>query len=262
MTPRRAAIVVLCWNRWELTRRCLETLKAHTDLGHAEVIAVDNGSTDETPARLARASLGARRHERDEPRLRAREQRRDRRGAAGRGRRAPEQRRRDPPAGLARRAARGGPRGAGRGRRRLPARPPGRAPPPRGDVHAPGHALGAADRRARDGREPVRADARRRGDRLRVRVRQARGPRADRRPLRAVPVVLRGHGLLPAREGGGIPDGRLRRRHARPPRARFDLRRAEDVRVALPEEPEDVRRASGRRSSRPGTGATSRGSRS
>lgn len=52
MTPRRAAIVVLCWNRWELTRRCLETLKTHTDLSHAEVIAVDNGSTDETPARL------------------------------------------------------------------------------------------------------------------------------------------------------------------------------------------------------------------
>ena len=53
MTPRRAAIVVLCWNRWELTRRCLETLAAHTDLAHAEVIVVDNGSTDETPARLA-----------------------------------------------------------------------------------------------------------------------------------------------------------------------------------------------------------------
>lgn len=54
MTPRRAAIVVLCWNRWDLTRRCLETLEAHTDLGSAEVLAVDNGSTDETPARLAR----------------------------------------------------------------------------------------------------------------------------------------------------------------------------------------------------------------
>ena len=52
MTPRRTAIVVLCWNRWELTRRCLETLKARTDLSTAEVIAVDNGSTDETPARL------------------------------------------------------------------------------------------------------------------------------------------------------------------------------------------------------------------
>ncbi len=53
MTPRRAAIVVLCWNRWDLTRRCLETLKAHTDFSRAEVIAVDNGSTDDTPARLA-----------------------------------------------------------------------------------------------------------------------------------------------------------------------------------------------------------------
>jgi len=52
LTPRRAAIVVLCWNRWELTRRCLETLKAHTDLEEAAVIAVDNGSTDETPERL------------------------------------------------------------------------------------------------------------------------------------------------------------------------------------------------------------------
>jgi GT2 family glycosyltransferase/glycosyltransferase involved in cell wall biosynthesis len=52
LTPRRAAIVILCWNRWELTRRCLETLNAHTDLSGAEVIAVDNGSTDETPTRL------------------------------------------------------------------------------------------------------------------------------------------------------------------------------------------------------------------
>ena len=52
MTPRRAAIVVLCWNRWQLTRRCLETLIAHTSLEGDEVIVVDNGSTDETPARL------------------------------------------------------------------------------------------------------------------------------------------------------------------------------------------------------------------
>ena len=83
MTPRRAAIVVLCWNRWELTRRCLETLQEHTDLAHAEVIAVDNGSTDETPARLAALGVGPRRDERVEPRLRAREQRGDR-GRAGR----------------------------------------------------------------------------------------------------------------------------------------------------------------------------------
>jgi|HubBroStandDraft_3_1064219.scaffolds.fasta_scaffold05466_4 GT2 family glycosyltransferase len=50
--PRRATLIVLAWNRWELTRRCLETLR-ETDLADAEVLVVDNGSTDETPARLA-----------------------------------------------------------------------------------------------------------------------------------------------------------------------------------------------------------------
>jgi len=52
VTRRRVSIVILCWNRWELTRRCLETLKTHTDLGQVDVLVVDNGSTDETPARL------------------------------------------------------------------------------------------------------------------------------------------------------------------------------------------------------------------
>lgn len=52
MAPRPVTIIVLCWNRWKLTRRCLETLKEHTDLSGAEVLVVDNGSTDETPARL------------------------------------------------------------------------------------------------------------------------------------------------------------------------------------------------------------------
>jgi len=49
---RRASLVILAWNRWELTARCLETLAA-TELGDAEVLVVDNGSTDETPERLA-----------------------------------------------------------------------------------------------------------------------------------------------------------------------------------------------------------------
>lgn len=52
MTGRRVTIVVLCWNRWELTKRCLETLRAQTDLADVEVLVVDNGSTDETPAAL------------------------------------------------------------------------------------------------------------------------------------------------------------------------------------------------------------------
>lgn len=52
MTPRPVTIIILCWNRWELTRRCLETLRNFTDLSSASVLVVDNGSTDETPERL------------------------------------------------------------------------------------------------------------------------------------------------------------------------------------------------------------------
>ncbi len=45
-------LILLTWNRWELTRRCLETLLA-SDLSGAELLVVDNGSTDGTPERLA-----------------------------------------------------------------------------------------------------------------------------------------------------------------------------------------------------------------
>ncbi len=51
---RPVAIVVLCWNRWDLTRRCLSSIRDHTSLADVEVIAVDNGSTDETPDALHR----------------------------------------------------------------------------------------------------------------------------------------------------------------------------------------------------------------
>jgi GT2 family glycosyltransferase len=50
---RQATLIVLAWNRWNLTERCLATL-FDTDLGNAEVLVVDNGSTDETPERLSR----------------------------------------------------------------------------------------------------------------------------------------------------------------------------------------------------------------
>ncbi len=50
--PRPATLIILAWNRWDLTERCLETLR-DTDLTGAEVLVVDNGSTDETPRRLA-----------------------------------------------------------------------------------------------------------------------------------------------------------------------------------------------------------------
>jgi hypothetical protein len=50
--PRPVTVVILCWNHWPLTERCLETLFARTDLPDVTVVAVDNGSTDETPSRL------------------------------------------------------------------------------------------------------------------------------------------------------------------------------------------------------------------
>ena len=50
---RRVTIIILAWNRWQLTERCLSTLRRHTDLRKVEVIVVDNGSVDETSARLA-----------------------------------------------------------------------------------------------------------------------------------------------------------------------------------------------------------------
>jgi GT2 family glycosyltransferase len=45
---RKATLIILAWNRWDLTRRCLETLR-ETDLSGAEILVVDNGSSDETP---------------------------------------------------------------------------------------------------------------------------------------------------------------------------------------------------------------------
>jgi GT2 family glycosyltransferase len=50
---RKATLVVLAWNRWELTRKCLDSL-GQTDLSDTEVLVVDNGSTDQTPDALRR----------------------------------------------------------------------------------------------------------------------------------------------------------------------------------------------------------------
>jgi GT2 family glycosyltransferase len=51
-TSRKATLIILAWNKWHLTRKCLDTLR-ETDLNAAEVMVVDNGSSDETPQRLA-----------------------------------------------------------------------------------------------------------------------------------------------------------------------------------------------------------------
>ena len=48
---RGAALIVLAWNQWPLTRRCLETLLA-SECDHAQIIVVDNGSSDATPLEL------------------------------------------------------------------------------------------------------------------------------------------------------------------------------------------------------------------
>jgi len=55
MPARKATLIILAWNKWQLTQRCLETLR-ETDLTGAEVLVVDNGSSDETPKRLAEIS--------------------------------------------------------------------------------------------------------------------------------------------------------------------------------------------------------------
>jgi GT2 family glycosyltransferase len=53
MSRPPVTLIVLAWNHWELTERCLRTLAA-THLDGAEVLVVDNGSTDETPQQLER----------------------------------------------------------------------------------------------------------------------------------------------------------------------------------------------------------------
>lgn len=45
-------IVLLCWNGWEDTRECLESLRRLT-YPHVSVVVVDNGSTDGTPEKVA-----------------------------------------------------------------------------------------------------------------------------------------------------------------------------------------------------------------
>ncbi len=47
LSMRGTSLIVLAWNQWELTRRCLDSLLA-TALDEVQLIVVDNGSTDAT----------------------------------------------------------------------------------------------------------------------------------------------------------------------------------------------------------------------
>lgn len=58
--PPAVSIVIPVWNRADLTRRCLAALARTVDPAETEVIVVDNGSTDDTPAVLAAAPLPVR----------------------------------------------------------------------------------------------------------------------------------------------------------------------------------------------------------
>ena len=46
------SVVVVAYNQWALTERCLASLVAHDDAGPLQIIVVDNASADQTPQRL------------------------------------------------------------------------------------------------------------------------------------------------------------------------------------------------------------------
>lgn len=43
------SIIIPTYNRWDLLKKCLTSIKEHTDLTEGEVIVVSNGCTDHTP---------------------------------------------------------------------------------------------------------------------------------------------------------------------------------------------------------------------
>lgn len=49
MPAPKVSIVIPVFNKWELTRDCLKSIAANTERGAAEVIVVDNASSDVTP---------------------------------------------------------------------------------------------------------------------------------------------------------------------------------------------------------------------
>lgn len=48
----RVSIIIPAWNLWDMTKQCLESLAAHTQGDHVQVVVVDNGSSDATALAL------------------------------------------------------------------------------------------------------------------------------------------------------------------------------------------------------------------
>lgn len=51
ITPS-VSIVLLCWNNWEITKKCIESVIQNTNYNYFELIIVNNNSTDETKEEL------------------------------------------------------------------------------------------------------------------------------------------------------------------------------------------------------------------
>ena len=203
-----ATIVIPVYNRVDLTRQCLSTLRSSTPSHLYEVVVVDNGSTDETAAFLRRArAAGVLRavFPGREPRLRQGLQ--PGRVAGPRVERGAPEQRHDPGRGLARGPARGR-RGQDGGHRRQPPPLPGRPPPAR--RHRPERRRAPVPHPpARAGRVRARAGAE--GLPGRDRSQHAPAPRRLRaagRLRRDVPDVRRGRRPVPAGMGRR-PAGRL-----------------------------------------------------
>ncbi len=51
-SPAPVSLVIIAWNRWDLTERCLDSVLSHPLPQVEQILVMDNNSTDETPQKL------------------------------------------------------------------------------------------------------------------------------------------------------------------------------------------------------------------